>query len=529
LTVNPAALTVTADAKTVTYGTVPSYTFTPTGLQNGETIGSVSYATNATTSTSGNQNAGSWTITPSAATGGTFSASNYSISYATGALTVNQKAAMLSGITASDKVYDGFATATVSVAGATFTGKVAGDTLTVSSTGVFSDKNVGVGKTVTLANVLGGADLGNYTITDQATTTASITPKPASVTPNSGTKVYGASDPALTGTLSGFLAGDSVTASYSRVAGETVAGGPYTISATLAPAGVLGNYTITYNTSNFTITAKPITVTADAGQTKVYGSADPVFTYTNTPLVGGDSFSGALSRVAGETVAGGPYSITQGTLTAGGNYTISYVSSNFSITPKSLTIGGSFTADNKVYDGNTSATIATNSLTITGVLGGDAVTLNPVAAFADKDVATGIIVSLTGSSTLGGAQAGNYIISLVGAPTTTANITSSVNPNPPTPEPNPPTPEPGQEPIYRPPEFNPPIEPWGPPVAIAFPILTPEGPVMVPIGIVSVGVIRGAFEDIMGDAIFLFGSGMELFGGVYGEVYFSEPSGSEAA
>ena len=65
-----------------------------------------------------------------------------------------------------------------------------------------------------------------------------------------------------------------MTATYSRTAGETVKGGPYTISATLSPASVLSNYTITYNTTNFTITARPITVTADA-KTKTYGDSDP--------------------------------------------------------------------------------------------------------------------------------------------------------------------------------------------------------------------------------------------------------------
>ena len=43
-----------------------------------------------------------------------------------------------------------------------------------------------------------------------------------------------------------------MTASYSRTAGEKV--GAYVISATLGPAGVLGNYDITYNTATFNIT-----------------------------------------------------------------------------------------------------------------------------------------------------------------------------------------------------------------------------------------------------------------------------------
>src|SRR5207253_1072473 len=74
----------------------------------------------------------------------------------------------------------------------------------------------------------------NYAITFKGGT-YTINQKAASVTPDAKTKTYGDTDPALTGTLSGFLAADGVTATYSRTAGETVTG-PYTISATLSPA-----------------------------------------------------------------------------------------------------------------------------------------------------------------------------------------------------------------------------------------------------------------------------------------------------
>ena len=86
----------------------------------------------------------------------------------------------------------------------------------------------------------------------------------ASVTPNPASKIYGTTDPALTGTLTGFLTADGVTAMYTRAAGQTVAGGPYPISAVLSPAGVLGNYSITYNTANFTIAQASATVSAIA-------------------------------------------------------------------------------------------------------------------------------------------------------------------------------------------------------------------------------------------------------------------------
>ena len=79
----------------------------------------------------------------------------------------------------------------------------------------------------------------------------------ASVTPNPAGKVYGMADPIL----SGFLAADHVVASYSRAAGETV--GSYSISATLSPAEVLGNYNITFNPAVLTIAPAGLLVTAN--------------------------------------------------------------------------------------------------------------------------------------------------------------------------------------------------------------------------------------------------------------------------
>src|SRR5204863_283347 len=104
------------------------------------------------------------------------------------------------------------------------------------------------------------AVLANYAITFN-TAAFTITAKAASVTPAAASKSYGAVDPALTGTLTGLVAGDAVTATYTRAAGETVVGGPYTISATLSPAAALANYTIASNTATFTITAKTASVT----------------------------------------------------------------------------------------------------------------------------------------------------------------------------------------------------------------------------------------------------------------------------
>src|SRR5205823_12200664 len=100
---------------------------------------------------------------------------------------------------------------------------------------------------------------------------------------------------------------------------------------------------------DFTITARPITVTADAGQSKVYGAADPTaysYAITAGALQGSDVFSGALSRLSGDNV--GSYAITQGTLSAGSNYELSFVSKDFT-NPKRAVQGNGEAGQGKVH------------------------------------------------------------------------------------------------------------------------------------------------------------------------------------
>ena len=85
--VAPAALTITGKYFQKFYGSrinlgVGSKYFTATGLMNNETIGSVTLA--ASGGTAIDDAVGYYSITPSAATGGTFSSSNYNITYSPG-------------------------------------------------------------------------------------------------------------------------------------------------------------------------------------------------------------------------------------------------------------------------------------------------------------------------------------------------------------------------------------------------------------------------------------------------------------
>ena len=184
-------LTITADDETVTYGTAPSESVTITGMQNGDASATVvttdaSISISGATSTSGNYIVGDHTITPSAAA----STYGYGFSYSTGTLTVDAKALTIGGITASNKTYNGNTTATIDASAATFAELETGDLVTVSASGTFDNANVGTGKTVTLVETNAGDDVGNYTITDQGTTTANITAKTLTATASASNKVY---------------------------------------------------------------------------------------------------------------------------------------------------------------------------------------------------------------------------------------------------------------------------------------------------------------------------------------------------
>ena len=80
-----------------------------------------------------------------------------------------------------------------------------------------------------------------------------------------------------------------------------------------------------------TIAKKGLTVTAEA-KSKTQGEADPALTYTADGLVGSDTLTGALSRDAGEDP--GTYAINLGTLTAGDNYEITFISAVLTINKK---------------------------------------------------------------------------------------------------------------------------------------------------------------------------------------------------
>src|SRR5690606_14984255 len=160
--------------------------------------------------------------------------------------------------------------------------------------------------------------------------------------------------------------------------------------------------------------------------------------FTTEDLVDGDDISYLYDALFNNPNVGidKPVTVTGNVVTLGGpdggNYTLvldpsllNDLLADITAATLTLTITGDFTADNKVYDGTTSAIIVDNNLVLLeGLVPVDTgnVELNAVATFLDRNAGTGKTVVLT-DSTLTGVNASNYVIDFTGAPTTTADIT----------------------------------------------------------------------------------------------------------
>jgi filamentous hemagglutinin family protein len=162
--ITPAPLTVTASSAIKSYGQTPILlAFTQNGLVNGETIGSVTESSMGTAATA-NVEGSPYAITPSKATGGTFSASNYSINYVNGELTVNPAGLTVTAANAT-KIYG----QTMNLTAFTVAGLQNGETVfafTETSPGTVATASVvGSPYAITLGSAGGGTfDASNYNV-----------------------------------------------------------------------------------------------------------------------------------------------------------------------------------------------------------------------------------------------------------------------------------------------------------------------------------------------------------------------------
>ena len=166
-----------------------------------------------------------------------------------------------------------------------------------------ADASSGVGAYPILATLVDpDGKLTNYSTTIN---NGSLTVNPAalSVTADNQTKIYGAANPILTGTLTGVQNGDNITATYATAADNSSGVGTYSILATLVdPDGKLANYTTTINNGSLVINPAALIGTAD-NQTRLYGQANPAFTVTYSGFVNSENTSVITGTLLASTVA----------------------------------------------------------------------------------------------------------------------------------------------------------------------------------------------------------------------------------
>ncbi len=173
-----------------------------------------------------------------------------------------------------------------------------------------------------------------------------ITPAALSVTADNTNRIYGAPNPAFTGGITGLAHGDNITATFGSSADTNTPPGIYPIIPALVdPDAKLGNYTVTTNPGTLTVTAAPLTVTAN-DTNRVYGAADPAFTGSLLGLVNGDNITATFTTTATIASPPGTYPITpvlsdpDGKL---GNYFVTTNSGTLTVTSPpelSFTLGG---------------------------------------------------------------------------------------------------------------------------------------------------------------------------------------------
>ncbi len=348
LSITARAIEVTADAKSKTYGDAdPALTYQITS-------GSLSDAFTGSLTRTAGETVGTYAINQ----GSLALNSNYTISFISDDLSITAKVIEITADAKSKTYGDSDPALTYQIT----SGSLVGSNAFTGSISRATGETVG-----TYAINQGTLALNsNYTISF-ISDDLSITAMAIEVTAGAKSKTYGDADPALTYQItSGSLVGsDAFTGSLTRTAGETV--GTYAISqGTLA---LNSNYIISFISDDLSITAKAIEITADA-KSKVYGDADPALTYqiTSGSLVGSDTFTGSLTRTAGETV--GTYAINQNTLALNSNYTISFISDDLSITAKAIEITAD--AKSKVYGDADPA--LTYQITSGSLVGSDAFT-----------------------------------------------------------------------------------------------------------------------------------------------------------
>ncbi len=288
--------------------------------------------------------AGANLITATGISLGGAGAGNYQLSSesatAAGSITPRSITATLGGTTT--KTYDG---TTASAAGLSIAaGQLIGSDLVTASAAstTYNAATVAGANLITASGItLAGAGAGNYQLSSSSASVAgSITPAPLAIRALDRTKSYGDNLDLGTSAFSarGLVANETIGAVSLSSAGAVpqagVSSSPYVIQPSAAGGGSFNatNYAITYTVGALVVTRRSLAVTAD-DKTRVIGAPAPSLTYrvTGGSLANSDAITGDLTSAGTSATSIGAYPILQGTLSAGENYSLTFVPGTLSV------------------------------------------------------------------------------------------------------------------------------------------------------------------------------------------------------
>jgi hypothetical protein len=377
LTVNKAPLTVTPTPASKVYGTAnPTFTGSITGLVAGDTI-TATYASAATTSTAvGVYSSGVNAITATLADPGS-KLGNYTLTQNVGTLTITQATTTLTWATPAAITYG----TPLSAAQLNATsGGVAGTFVYSPAAGA-----VLAAGSQTLSVMFTPTDAADYG-SQIATVNLQVNKAALVVTPNPASRLYAAANPVFTGTITGMIAGDGISATYASGANATTPVGVYSAGANaiaptlIDPGSKLGNYTVTQNLGALTITQVTTGLTWATPAAITYGT--PLSGAQLNATSGGVAGTFVYSPAAGAVLSAGahPLNVTF-TPTDGVDYSTATASVTLTVNPAVLTVTPA--PSSKVY--GTANPVFTGS--ITGMIPGDGIS----ATYSSAATATTVV------------------------------------------------------------------------------------------------------------------------------------------
>ncbi|HEY8949282.1 MAG TPA: MBG domain-containing protein [Rhizomicrobium sp.] len=396
------------------------------GLQNGD-LSSIITGLVTTTNAPGRPQVGQvYTGSASGATATSSSGAAYRFIYNNGAINITPRQITIQADDISKTYGQSDPTLTWQITGGSL---LSGDTIT-GALGRDAGNNAGT-YDITQGSL---AINSNYTI-DFLGATFTINPATLTYTANTASRTYGSSNPTFSGTVTGFVNGDTLlsatsgTLSFLSSATGSSNAGSYAINGSGLTANN-GNYVFVQaagNANALTINPAQLIFTANS-TSRAYGSSNGTLSGTITGYVLGQGQSNVFNSTnwtstAGTTTDVGNYLITgNGSFKSGmsGNYVIVQAASNstaLTITPKTLTWS--------ITGGGSSSTYGTlgslGTVSLSGVVTGDTSKVSGVTGLFDSN---GVLVAYVATTDAGsytekaasltGTKALDYVLATTG-------------------------------------------------------------------------------------------------------------------